>query len=345
MVAENPFARTRDFHSRGHVAAYGPRPPSQFLYQMSDPVDETALRGPERPRPGPGRATPARVDDAGLVTRFAPSPSGYMHLGHAYSALIGWRAARAVGGRFRLRIEDIDGGRCRPAFEDAIYEDLAWLGIDWDGPVRRQSDHLADYAAALEELSRQGLLYPCFCTRAEVRAEIKRADAAPHGPDGALYPGTCRKLGRQEQNRRIRAGKAHALRLDMAKATARVGPLAWRDRRAGEVAADPLSCGDVVLARKDVPTSYHLAVTLDDHLQGVSLVTRGYDLFHATHVHRLLQALLGLRTPEYLHHPMITDPNGIRLAKRNRAVTLRSLRSAGKTAEEVRVMVDVGAGR
>ncbi|MFQ5785874.1 MAG: tRNA glutamyl-Q(34) synthetase GluQRS, partial [Alphaproteobacteria bacterium] len=275
------------------------------------------------------------------TTRFAPSPTGYMHLGHAYSALVGWRLARAAGGRFRLRIEDIDRGRCRSAFETAIYEDLAWLGIDWDEPVRRQAEHMADYAAALEELSRLGLLYPCFCTRAEVRAEIKNADAAPHGPDGANYPGTCRKLGRQEQNRRIRAGKGHALRIDMAKACARVGALTWDDRKAGRVRADPVSAGDVVLARKDVPTSYHLAVTLDDHLQGVTLVTRGDDLFQATHVHRLLQALLGLRTPEYLHHPMITDPNGLRLAKRNRAVTLRALRSAGKSPAEVRGMIDL----
>ncbi len=320
------------------------RIPPPFLYQMRDPVDDPASKGPAKTH----RALPAdplaRDRGAALTTRFAPSPTGYMHLGHAYAALLGWRIAREAGGRFRLRIEDIDSGRCRPAFEEAIYEDLAWLGIDWDGPVRRQSEHMADYAAALEELSRQGLLYPCFCTRAEVRAEIKRADAAPHGPDGPLYPGTCRALGRQEQNRRIRAGKAHALRLDVAKAAERAGRLVWRDRRAGEIVADPASCGDVVLARKDVPTSYHLAVTLDDHLQGVSLVTRGYDLFHATHVHRLLQALLGLRTPEYLHHPMITDANGVRLAKRNRAVTLRALRSAGKTAHEVRVMVDVGAG-
>ena len=274
-----------------------------------------------------------------LTTRFAPTPSGYMHLGHAYSALVGWRAAQAAGGRLVLRIEDIDHDRCQPEFEDAIPRDLAWLGIDWEGPIRRQSEHLADYAAALEELSRRGVLYPCFCTRKEIRAEVARANAAPHGTDEPRYPGTCRALGRQEQNRRIRAGQAHALRLDVAKAATLVGPLTWRDRRAGVIEAEVTVQGDVVLARKDVPTSYHLAVTLDDHLQGVTLVTRGYDLFEATHVHRLLQALLDLRTPDYHHHPMITDPNGVRLAKRNRAVTLRSLRNAGKTAAEVIAMV------
>ncbi len=275
------------------------------------------------------------------TVRFAPSPSGYMHLGHAYSALIAWNNAQAPGSRFLLRIEDIDASRCRPAFEQAIYHDLAWLDIDWQRPVRRQSENMGDYADALKTLASLGVLYPCFCTRSEVRAEIKSADAAPHGPDGPHYPGTCRDLGRAEQNRNIRAGKAHALRIDMAKATEITGPLSWTDRKAGRIEADPLSAGDVVLARKDIPTSYHLAVTVDDHLQEVSLVTRGWDLFHATHVHRLLQALLDLDTPLYYHHPMITDPNGLRLAKRNRAVTLRALRNSGKTAADVRRMVDL----
>ena len=200
---------------------------------------------------------------------------------------------------------------------------------------------MGDYADALKILASLGVLYPCFCTRSEVRAEIKSADAAPHGPDGPHYPGTCRTLGRAEQNRNIRAGKAHALRIDMAKAAEITGPLSWTDRKAGRIEAAPLSAGDVVLARKDIPTSYHLAVTVDDHLQGVSLVTRGWDLFHATHVHRLLQALLDLDTPLYYHHPMITDPNGLRLAKRNRAVTLRALRNSGKTAADVRRMVNL----
>ncbi len=288
----------------------------------------------------PASETPAqRQAGAAPVTRFAPSPTGYMHLGHAYSAFVGWRAAREAGGRFHLRIEDIDGGRCRPTFEQAIYDDLAWLGIDWDGPVRRQSEHTADYAAALEELSRLGAIYPCFCIDAEVRAEIKRAGAAPHGTDGAHYPGTCRGLGRQEQNRRIRAGRAHALRIDAAKAAALAGPLTWTDRKAGTVKADVLAGGDVILARRDVPTSYHLAVTLDDHIQEVTLATRGWDLFEATHLHRVLQALLGLRTPVYYHHPMINDSSGVRLAKRNRAVTLRGLRNARKSPEDIRRMI------
>lgn len=273
------------------------------------------------------------------TTRFAPSPTGYMHLGHAYSALVSWRVARETGGRFYLRIEDIERRRCRPTFEQAIYQDLAWLGIDWDGPVRRQSEHLAGYTEALEELSRLGTIYPCFCIDAEVRAELKRAGAAPHGSEGPHYPGTCRGLGRQEQNRRIRAGKAHALRIDVRKAGALAGPLTWTDRKAGKVAADVLAVGDVIMAGRDVATSYHLAVTLDDHHQGVTLVTRGWDLFGATHLHRVLQALLGLRTPIYHHHPMITDPNGLRLAKRNRAVTLRGLRNARKSPEDVRRMI------
>ena len=276
------------------------------------------------------------------VTRFAPSPTGSLHLGHAFSALFAEAAARAAGGRFLLRIEDIDAGRCRPEFEDAIYQDLAWLGLEWEAPVRRQSDHLADYAAALTRLDDRGLIYPCFCTRRDIRDEIARAGAAPHGADGFVYPGICRGLTQSERADRIGAGEAHALRIDMARAVERVGPLTWRDRKAGTVAADPLACGDVVLARKDVPTSYHLAVTLDDHMQGVTLVTRGYDLFHATHVHRMLQALLGLRTPDYHHHPMITDPNGLRLAKRNRAVTLRALRNAGKTPDDVLALIDLG---
>lgn len=279
--------------------------------------------------------------DSRQTVRFAPSPSGYMHLGHAYSSLIAWRNAQGPGSRFLLRIEDIDTSRCRPAFEQAIFHDLAWLGINWQRPVRRQSESMSDYADALKTLGSLGVLYPCFCTRSEVRAEIKSADAAPHGPDGPHYPGTCRGLGRAEQNRNIRAGKAHALRINMAKAVEIAGPLSWTDRKAGSIDADPLSAGDVVLARKDIPTSYHLAVTLDDHLQGVSLVTRGWDLFHATHVHRLLQALLDLTTPLYYHHPMITDLNGIRLAKRNRAVTLRSLRNSGKTAADVLRMVNL----
>lgn len=275
---------------------------------------------------------------AATVTRFAPSPTGRLHLGHAYSGLFAFAAARASGGRFVLRIEDIDATRCRPEFEAAIYEDLAWLGLRWETPVRRQSEHMADYAAALDRLAGRGLVYPCFCTRAEIRAEIARAGAAPHGSD-PVYPGTCRTLAAAERERRMAAGRPYAMRLDVARALAETGPLTWTDRAAGAIAADPLPLGDVVIARKEIPTSYHLAVTVDDHLQGITLVTRGADLFAATHTHRLLQALLGLRTPLYHHHRLITDPSGERLAKRAGAPTLAALRAAGKTPAAVRAMV------
>lgn len=270
------------------------------------------------------------------VTRFAPSPTGLLHLGHARSALTGWLAARDSGGRFLLRIEDIDLGRCREEFVAAIYEDLEWLGLSWERPVRRQSQNFADYGAALDTLERRGLIYPCFCTRADIAA----AAAAPHGPEGVIYPGTCRHLSDGERSRRIEAGEAYALRLDAGKALASTEPLFWHDDVAGEVAADPLSLGDVVLARKDVPTSYHLSVTVDDHLQGVTLVTRGVDLFHATHVHRLLQGLLGYATPRYRHHALIVDSQGRRLAKRDKSLTLRALREAGRSPAEIRSMVD-----
>jgi glutamyl-Q tRNA(Asp) synthetase len=279
-----------------------------------------------------------------VVTRFAPSPTGLLHLGHAYSALFGWHAARSApgGGRFLLRLEDIDRTRCRPEFAQAILADLAWLGLDWDGAVRRQSEHFDDYRAALDRLAAAGLLYPCFCTRGEIRAEIERAGHAPHGPEGALYPGTCRHLPEDDRAVRIDGGASYALRLDMAAAVARTGPLTWHDRAAGEIVADPASFGDVVLARKDTPASYHLAVTVDDALQGVTLVTRGVDLFAATDVHRLLQALLGLPTPEYHHHWLLTDETGRRYAKRDRALTLAALRESGRTPEEVRVMAGFG---
>lgn len=274
-----------------------------------------------------------------LITRFAPSPTGYMHLGHAYAALFAWDAARRSGGRFVIRIEDIDRGRCRPGFEEAIFEDLRWLGLDWDGTARRQSDHMEDYAAALTRLDELGVIYPCFCTRSEIRIEIKHANEAPQGPDGPVYPGTCRELAFDERKQLILMGKPHAWRLDIARALEITGPLEWTDRGAGVQAADPTSAGDVIVARKDVPTSYHLSVTIDDYLQGVTLVTRGDDLFHASGIHRVLQALLGLEPPVWHHHPLITDSNGVRLAKRNRAMTLRSLRRAGKTPAEVRSMV------
>ena len=273
------------------------------------------------------------------VTRFAPSPTGFLHLGHAYSALF---AHEKAGNRFLLRIEDIDGGRARPKFEAAIREDLAWLGLRWEEPARRQSDHMDDYRAALDRLDARGLLYPCFCTRKEIRAEIEESGFAPHdipqGPDGLVYPGTCRALTAKERQQRRAGGTPFALRLDMAKAVYAAGSLLWTDADQGETAAQPDIFGDVVLARKDTPASYHLAVTVDDHLQGVTLVTRGEDLFAATHAHRLLQALLELDTPNYHHHKLLTTEGGERLAKRDKSQTIRALRQVGKTPEEVRAM-------
>jgi glutamyl-Q tRNA(Asp) synthetase len=281
--------------------------------------------------------------DACLVTRFAPSPTGFLHLGHAHSALAGWRRARAAGGRFLLRIEDIDPLRCRPDFAAAIEEDLAWLGLDWDGPVRVQSAHLAAYRAVLEGLSARGLLYPCFCTRADIAREIAASAAAPHlapmGPDGPLYPGTCRRLSRDERAARVAAGEPHALRLDMAAALQAVpAGLSFAEEGEGRIACDPARFGDVVLARKDIPASYHLCVTHDDALQGVTLVTRGEDLKPATDLHRLLQALLGWPAPAYAHHRLLTDGTGRRLAKRDRAETLRELRARGISPAEARAL-------
>jgi glutamyl-Q tRNA(Asp) synthetase len=275
---------------------------------------------------------------APVVTRFAPSPTGYLHLGHVRSALEGWRAARGAGGRFLLRLEDIDHTRCRAEYADAILQDLAWLGLDWDGPVRRQSEHFADYRAALARLEAQGLLYPCFCTRRDIQAEIARAGGAPHfapgGELGALYPGTCRRLDPAERAAKQAGAADYAWRLDVGAALAHTGALVWRE--AGRrIPAEPQVLGDVVLARKEMPTSYHLAVTVDDALQGVTLVTRGIDLFAATHIHRLLQALLDLPTPQYRHHPLLTDAQGRRLAKRDKAITIRAVREAGMTADQV----------
>ena len=266
------------------------------------------------------------------VTRFAPSPTGLLHLGHAYSAL---HAARA-GDRFLLRIEDIDVGRCRPEFEAAIYEDLAWLGLSWERPVRRQSAHFDDYAAALRQLDERGVLYRCICTRAEIAAELARSPSAPQGPEGPRYPGTCR----HRDPASIPPDRPFAWRIDVAKALAQVGDgLRWSDRRLGPQVADPRRHGDVVLARKDTPTSYHLAVTVDDALQGVTLVTRGEDLAPATDIHRLLQALLGLPTPLYEHHALLTDDSGKRLAKRDDARSLRQLRAEGAAPGDIRRLV------
>ena len=270
------------------------------------------------------------------VTRFAPSPTGHLHLGHAYAALYAWRTAMASGGRFLLRIEDIDRQRCRPGFERDLLEDLGWLGLTWDQPVRRQSEHFGEYRAALERLQGLGVVYPCFCSRKDIAA----AGGAPHAEDedGPLYPGRCRGLPPAEAAARIAGGCPYACRLDVAKALALTGPLSWLDRAAGPQPARPERLGDVVLARRDTPTSYHLSVTVDDALQGVTLVTRGSDLFAASHIHRLLQALLGLSPPEYHHHGLLTGADGKRLSKRDGAMSLRALREAGHSPAEVRAM-------
>lgn len=265
-----------------------------------------------------------------IITRFAPSPTGRLHIGHAYSALYAFNLARTRTGKFLLRIEDIDGGRCRPEFIGGIYEDLAWLGLAWEEPVWRQSERMDVYQKALKTLEVRGVLYPCFCTRKEIEAEIAGAVSAPHGPEGALYPGTCRNLSRSERQERIAAGEAYALRLNMAEAIAQAGPLTWYEEGEGEhkgaQTATPEVMGDVVLARKDVPASYHLCVVIDDAAQGVTHVTRGEDLFYATHLHRLLQALLDVPVPVWSHHKLLLDENGKRFAKRNESVTLEHLR-------------------
>lgn len=264
-----------------------------------------------------------------IVTRFAPSPTGPLHLGHAWSALVAHDAARADGGRFLMRIDDIDPGRVRVHFRDAIDADLAWLGLAPDGEPLVQSQRFPAYRAALERLAGEGLAYPCFCTRAEIAAEIAASAAAPHGPDGPVYPGTCRHLPPAAPAARIASGEAHAWRLDMAEALRRTGTLVWHDETGRAVTADPAPFGDIVLARRDAPASYHLASTLDDAAMGVTLAVRGADLFAATHIHRLLQALLDLPSPAYLHHRLIGDADGRRLAKRHDAASIASLRAAG----------------
>ncbi|KAF2989068.1 tRNA glutamyl-Q(34) synthetase GluQRS [Methylocystis sp. MJC1] len=283
------------------------------------------------------------------IFRFAPSPNGYLHLGHAYSALLNFTLARGCGGRFLLRIEDIDLGRVRPAFEAAIYEDLAWLGLEWEKPVRRQSEHFDDYAAALERLDAMGLLYACGCKRSDIGHFAAEHPGWPRDPDGApLYSGICREKPRRPA-REILADGGEALRLDMAKATALAGEgLFWREYcvrgregapDAGEgfflTPANPAQWGDVVLARKDTPASYHIAVVVDDALQGVSDIVRGRDLFFATSLHRLLQRLLSLPEPRYRHHELVLDDTGEKLAKSRGSTTLRALREAGISAAEV----------
>jgi glutamyl-Q tRNA(Asp) synthetase len=268
------------------------------------------------------------------TTRFAPSPSGRLHLGHAYAAWFACHMADS-GGKFLLRMEDLDQGRCRSEYETAIAEDLHWLGLSWTGPVMKQSTRSPAYEAALSLLQQEGLVYPCFCTRKDIEEEIRRSVSAPHGPEGPLYPGTCRSLSPAERSDRIATGEGHAWRIHLDEAVKTSGPLRWHDRRKGWQEAQPRRLGDVVLARKDAPAAYHLAVVVDDAAQEISLVTRGEDLFEATHVHRLLQHLLGLPVPEWCHHLLIRDENGRRLAKRDDAMSLETLRKAGRKPEEL----------
>ncbi|GAB4236672.1 MAG: tRNA glutamyl-Q(34) synthetase GluQRS [Methyloligellaceae bacterium] len=283
------------------------------------------------------------------VFRFAPSPNGALHLGHALSALITYERAKAAGGRFLLRIEDIDTARCHPEHEAQMLEDLAWLGLEWEEPVRRQSEHFQDYVAAADRLRAMDILYPCFASRREIgEAAHRRGPDHPRDPDGVpLYPGLCRDLDRQEAAARIARGEPHAWRIHMERALAALGEQGARGLsfteldphgQARRIEAEPERWGDAVIVRKDVPASYHLAVVVDDALQGVTHVTRGEDLFAATHLHRLLQALLGLPAPRYSHHPLLLDPQGRKLSKSQGAPGIAALRQAGHTPEAVREM-------
>jgi glutamyl-Q tRNA(Asp) synthetase len=286
------------------------------------------------------------------VFRFAPSPNGYLHLGHAYSALLNFDLARRSGGRFLLRIEDIDTVRCRPEFEAAICEDLGWLGIAWEQPVRRQSEHLARYREAVAKLATQGLIYAAFESRAEIARLVAQREANapwPRDPDGAPhYPGVAKALSLDERARLLESDTPYALRLDMAAACARTGHLGWTEQgegpggETGAVAARPEAWGDVILARKETPTSYHLSVVIDDALQGVTDVVRGRDLFWSTSVHRLLQGLLGLPQPAYRHHRLVLDGGGHKLSKSTQATGLRELRAEGATPADIRRLVGLG---
>ncbi len=285
------------------------------------------------------------------VFRFAPSPNGYLHLGHALSALLNFDMARAAGGRFLLRIEDIDVTRCRPEFETAIYEDLAWLGISWEQPVRRQSEHFGDYRAALERLAAMRLTFPAFESRAEIARMVGDRDVRerwPRDPDGVpVYPGAARQMKEQDRQARIARGDPYAIRLDMEKALEWTGPLRWSETGAGpsgesgEIAAEPAAWGDVIVGRKETPASYHLSVVIDDALQGVTHVVRGQDLFWSTGVHRMLQSLLDLPAPTYRHHRLILDSDGKKLSKSTHATGLRELRAQGMTPANVRRLVNV----
>ena len=286
------------------------------------------------------------------VFRFAPSPNGYLHLGHAYSALVNDDMARQCNGSLLLRIEDIDAARCRPEYEAAICEDLCWLGIDWQHDVRRQSEHFGDYQSAVNKLEAMGLLYPAFESRSEIAALVAERDRQghwPRDPDGVpLYPGRARKMPKAERERRHREGEPFALRLATDAAVAQAGVLTWTETgsgpqgQSGTIVAAPQMWGDVVVARKETPTSYHLAVAVDDALQGVTDVVRGQDLFWSTGIHRLLQALLGLPEPDYHHHKLIVDAAGRKLSKSTLATSLRDLRASGTTPADVRRMVGLG---
>ena len=273
------------------------------------------------------------------VTRFAPSPTGHLHLGHAYSAIFAQKLAKNANDQFLLRIEDIDTTRCRKEFEQGIFADLKWLGLDWLEPVRKQSEHLDDYLLALAKLDEENLVYPCFCTRAKITEEIERAGIAPSGYGEAVYPGICKKLTAAEIEELTEKGQVPALRLDMAAAFRRTGVIEWKDHEKGKVRSDPRVHGDIVLARKDIKTSYHLSATIDDHLQGITLVTRGEDLAGVTDIHRLLQEILNLDEPEYLHHRILKDKRGKKLSKRSSSTSIQSLRGAGYTQTEIINMI------
>jgi glutamyl-Q tRNA(Asp) synthetase len=270
-----------------------------------------------------------------MRTRFAPSPTGRLHLGHVLAARVARSLARESGGVFLLRHEDIDGPRVKEEFYQGIEEDLEWLGLKWDGEPLRQTRRIAAYDSALRSLRDRNLVYPCFCTRREIQEEWARMGAAPQGPEAPVYPGTCRKLTAMEQQERIRSGDSYAWRLDSEKAASITGPLTFRDLRFGEISVNPRLLGDVVLARKDIGTAYHLAVVVDDAYQQITHVTRGEDLLSSTHVHRLLQVLLDLPEPLYLHHELMLDEEGKRLAKRNDSLSIATLRGSGLMADEV----------
>ncbi len=309
---------------------------------MNDPTDmmQPAMSEPAKTQPsGAQWGDPSGIlSHVPMTTRFAPSPTGLLHLGTVHSALFAWKQARDAGGRFILRIEDIDTGRCLPEYEAQILRDLEWLGIDWDGPVLRQSERTEVYGEFLHVLEEGNLVYPCFCTRKEILAEIASAPSAPQGPDGPVYPGTCKHLPWREAKHRMEQGEPYALRLHMDRAVGMTGPLTFHDQRFGEMSVDGLSCGDIVLCRKETPSSYHLSVTVDDAMQFVTHVTRGEDLLNATSIHRILQTLFALPAPKYHHHGLLLDEDGNRLSKREKSLAIAALREEGLSPAEVRAL-------